>query len=87
MTDLKTDCYKSKECLNYGKRCEACWAMSDLTDNYPCYKTKADIDRETALLILSEISSVAKPDYDLFGNPILRISRDKFEAIRKRYLD
>jgi hypothetical protein len=61
--------------------------MSDIYNHYPYYKTKALIDRDTALLVLSDISSKAYPDYDLFGRPVLRISREEFEKIRKKYLD
>ena len=44
-------------------------------------------DRETALSILKELSRDMYPSYDLFGNKTLVIDRDKFERIRKKYLD
>jgi hypothetical protein len=44
-------------------------------------------DRYTSLSILKELSRDMYPSYDLFGNKTLVINRDKFEAIRKKYLD
>ena len=44
-------------------------------------------DRDTSLSILKELSRDMYPSYDLFGNKTLVINRDKFEAIRKKYLD
>ena len=44
-------------------------------------------DRDTALAVLKEFSRDMRPDYDMFGDPILRIRREKFEGIRKKYLD
>ena len=44
-------------------------------------------DRDTALAILKEFSRDMYPSYDLFGNKTLVINRDKFEAIRAKYLD
>lgn len=45
------------------------------------------IDRDTALAILKDLSSYMQPSYDLFGRKTLVIDRDKFELIRKKYLD
>lgn len=45
------------------------------------------IDRDTALAVLKEFSRDMYPSYDLFGKPTLVIDRDKFEVIRKKYLD
>lgn len=44
-------------------------------------------DRFTSLSILKEFSRDMYPSYDLFGHKTLVINRDKFEAIRKKYLD
>ena len=44
------------------------------------------IDRYTALEILKEFSRDMYPSYDLFGKKTLVINRDKFEAIRAKYL-
>lgn len=44
-------------------------------------------DRDTALAVLKELSRDMRPDYDMFGNPILRIRRGQFEDIRKKFLD
>lgn len=44
-------------------------------------------DRNTALSVLKDLSKNMYMDYDLFGNGILSISVNKFEAIRKKYLD
>jgi len=46
-----------------------------------------DKDRSVALAVLKEFSRDMYPSYDLFGNKTLVINRDKFEAIRKKYLD
>lgn len=46
-----------------------------------------NIDRDTALAILKEFSRDMYPSYDLFGKKTLVIDRDKFEAIRSKYLD
>lgn len=44
-------------------------------------------ERDIALLILKDLSKDMRPSTDLFGNGTLVIDRDKFEAIRKKYLD
>ena len=44
-------------------------------------------DRDTALAVLKDISAELYPSYDLFGNKTLVIKREKFENIRKKYLD
>lgn len=54
-------------------------------DVCPDYKFK--IDRATALEVLKEFSRDMYPSLDLFGRKTLVINRDKFEAIRKKYLD
>lgn len=43
-------------------------------------------DRATALAVLKEFSRDMYPSLDLFGNKTLVIRREKFEAIRKKYL-
>ena len=50
-------------------------------------KNHEEIDRDTALAILKEFSRDMYPSYDLFGKKTLVINRDKFEAIRAKYLD
>lgn len=45
------------------------------------------MDRKTALKVLLDISNRMYPNYDIFGNKILCISRFDFEEIRKQYLD
>lgn len=46
-----------------------------------------DFDRRTALRVLNDLSSSMYPNYDLYGNKTLVIDRDKFEAVRAKYLD
>ena len=46
-----------------------------------------EFDRDTALLVLGEISKRMHPSTDLFGNKTLTISRYNFEVIRKKFLD
>lgn len=50
-------------------------------------KRPCSVDRNTALSVLKDLSKDLSPNYDLFGRKILTIDRDKFEAIRKKYLD
>ena len=60
------------------------WAKKELfTPSEP----EKQFDRDTALAVLKEFSRDMYPSYDLFGNPTLVINRDKFEEIRKKYLD
>ena len=47
----------------------------------------AEFDRYTALEVLKALSSHMYPSYDLFGTKTLVINRDKFELIRKKFLD
>ena len=44
-------------------------------------------DRRTALSVLQDLSTNMYPNHDIFGNKTLVIDRDKFEAVRKKYLD
>ena len=46
-----------------------------------------NFDRHTALEILKDLSHSMYPSNDLFGTKTLVINRDKFEKIRKKYLD
>ncbi len=46
-----------------------------------------EFDRDTALMILKEISKHMHPSTDLFGNKTLTIHRYQFELIRKKFLD
>ena len=50
-------------------------------------KHDVEFDRDTALLILNEISKHMRPSTDKFGNKTLVISRYNFEIIRKKFLD
>lgn len=45
-----------------------------------------EFDRATALAVLKAISKRMYPSHDLFGNGTLVIKRDKFEAVRKKFL-
>ena len=52
------------------------------------YDTRAKaFDRDTALMVLKEFSRDMYPSCDIFGRKTLVINRDKFEAIRSKYLD
>ena len=44
-------------------------------------------DRLTALRVLQDLSNRMYPNLDLFGSPTLVIDRDKFEEVRKKWLD
>ena len=44
-------------------------------------------DRRTALRVLQDLSTRMYPNLDLFGRPTLVIDRDKFEEVRKKWLD
>ena len=44
-------------------------------------------DRNTALSVLRDLSENLCQEIDIFGYKRLSISVDKFEAIRKKYLD
>lgn len=44
-------------------------------------------DRKTALAVLNALSKRMYPSYDLYGNKTLVIDRDKFEVVRKKFLD
>lgn len=46
-----------------------------------------DLDRQTALRVLQDISSYMYPDINLFGQKTLVIRRSDFEKIRAKYLD
>ena len=46
-----------------------------------------NLDRATALAVLSDCAHNMRKSTDLFGNKILTIRVDEFEAIRARYLD
>lgn len=65
--------------LGCSMSCEECWHRE--------VPEGPDYDRDTALAILKEFSRDMRPSLDIFGNKILTIRRDKFEAIRKKYLD
>lgn len=45
-----------------------------------------EFDRNTALEILKALSKRMYPSHDLFGNKTLVINRNKFEAVRKKFL-
>ena len=44
-------------------------------------------DRLTALRVLQDLSNRMYPNLGLFGSPTLVIDRDKFEEVRKKWLD
>lgn len=46
-----------------------------------------EYDRDTALEVLKALSKHMYPSYDLYGNKTLVIDRDKFETVRKQFLD
>ena len=45
-----------------------------------------EFDRDTALAVLKELSKRMYPSHDLFGEKTLVIKRNKFEAVRKKFL-
>ena len=45
------------------------------------------MDKDTALAVLKDFTKFAYPSLDIFGGKTLVIRRDKFEMIRKKYLD
>lgn len=47
---------------------------------------EVEFDRDTALEVLKTLSRYMYPSHDLFGNKTLVINRDKFEAVRKKFL-
>lgn len=51
------------------------------------YLNESLFDRKTALEVLKDLSKDMYPSHDLFGKPTLVINRDKFENVRKKYLD
>lgn len=69
--------------------CPNCGALinEDETEYIENSKRSKSFDRNTSLSILKELSRDMRPSYDLFGKKTLVIDRDKFEAIRKKYLD
>ena len=48
---------------------------------------RKEVNRYTALMVLKELSNNMYPNNDIFGNGVLVIDRDKFESIRKKFLD
>lgn len=48
---------------------------------------RKEVNRHTALMVLKELSNNMYPNNDIFGNGTLVIDRDKFESIRKKFLD
>lgn len=52
------------------------------------FNKKSDgFDRKTALNIFHDLSNTMRPQHNILGEKILVIYRDKFEEIRKKYLD
>lgn len=96
-------CYKTAGCGVYENRsCSECpasqpgYVNKNVNKNVnPDYippastrvKQTEKIDRRTALRVLQDLSSCMYPSLDLYGNKTLVINRDKFEAIRAKYLD
>ena len=50
-------------------------------------KDAKEFDKDTALAILKDLSKRMYPNWDIFGNDTLVISRSSFEEIRAKYLD
>ena len=46
-----------------------------------------EFDRDTALMVLQDLSIRMRPTTNMMGNKILVISRHDFEMVRKKYLD
>lgn len=46
-----------------------------------------NLDRNTALAVLKELSRAMRPSNDIFGNKTLVIGRRQFELIRRKFLD
>lgn len=61
--------------------------IGEVMDKPNPFETIYDIHRLHALAVLKDLSKDMYPSYDLFGNKTLVINRDKFEVIRKKYLD
>ena len=46
-----------------------------------------EFDRDTALMVLKDLSNCMYPGLDIFGNKTLVIRRERFELVRRKYLD
>lgn len=51
------------------------------------FQTEETFDRQTALRVLQDLSKNMYPNYDIFGHKTLVINRERFEEVRKKYLD
>ena len=80
--DIYSDISRETECPNCGALIH-----EDETEYIENNNRLKRFDRNTSLSILKELSRDMYPSYDLFGKKTLVIDRDKFEAIRKKYLD
>lgn len=80
------ECSKYETCLNAGKKCGECTAISDIYNHYPLFKDKNTIDKHTALRIFRDISNKMWPPLVLFGDKTICINQNEFEMIRKKYL-
>lgn len=80
--------YKINDDGTIPSRCHVDWDGNFYpTTCKECPYYNEEFDRDTALSILKEFSRDMYPSYDLYGNKTLVINRDKFEAIRTKYLD
>ena len=61
-----------------------CTEYEDRREQKPEEET---FDRKTALRVLQDLSKNMYPNYDIFGKKTLVINRDRFEEVRKKYLD
>lgn len=64
-----------------------CNLGKDDSMNASINSNRSGFDRDTALAVLKDFSKNMYPSNDIFGKKTLVIDRDKFEAIRKKYLD
>ena len=50
-------CSQKDTCLNYGKQCYKCGAMSDVFNHYPCYTNKID-QMDKLMKLLNEFPEI-----------------------------
>ena len=88
------DCIGYKFCSYYEKYSEEdgdvrdqCSYFDDKSNYIKRAKNTIAYDRRTALCVLKDLSHYMRPSLDMFGEKILTIKRDKFEIVRKKYLD
>lgn len=72
----------------YEQQLEAAYhVIGQLVDKPNPFDESSDFSRTVALTVLKDISRDMHPSVNLFGDKTLVINRDKFEAIRAKYLD